>query len=354
MAADSKTEKATPKKRKDERKKGNLLTSKDIITVVSMIGIFGFLQLYFPTMVQEVYGFIHRIFYIAGTNSEFTEADFTTLTVDALRTIVIVIGPLAIMAMLMGIIASIAQTGLIIVWDSLKPKFNRMNPIEGIKKLFSFKSLFDLLKNFIKILILLAIMLTFLSDLSGQYIKALDWDITISATVILSKVIALVFRIVIAFLVISIADYAFQKWEYERKMKMSKQEIKDEHKNMEGDPKVKGKIKQLQRQMAMQRMMQSVPDADVVVRNPTHFAVALKYDADSSRAPVVVAKGQDEMALRIIKVAEEAGVVVMENVPLARALYATSDLDREISPEFYGTVAEILVYVYKLKNKKLL
>ncbi len=354
MASDSKTEKATPKKLKDERKKGNLLTSKDITTVVSMIGIYSLLRLYFPTMVQEIYGFIRRIFYLIEGNSSLSESDIMTIVMDSLRTIGLVVGPLAFMAMLMGILASVAQTKPIVVWDALKPKFSRMNPIEGIKKLFSIKSLFDLLKNFIKISILLYIMLAFLSDLSGQFIKALDWEISITAAVVLSKVMTLVFRIVLAFVVISGADYGFQKWEYERKMKMSKDEIKDEHKNMEGDPKVKGKIRQLQRQMAMQRMMQSVPDADVVVRNPTHFAVALKYDTEQNRAPIVVAKGQDEMALRIIKVAEEADVVVIENVPLARALYSTTDIDREIPPEFYGTIAEILVYVYKLKNKKLL
>ena len=150
---------------------------------------------------------------------------------------------------------------------------------------------------------------------------------------------------------ISVFDLFYQKWEYERQIRMSKQEIKEEYKQLEGDPKVKGKIKELQRKMAMSIMMQQVPDADVVIRNPTHFAVALKYNPDKDTAPVLVAKGQDELALRIVKVAEENNVFVIENKPLARAIFAATDLNQYLPPDFYGAVAEILVHVYKLNHK---
>ena len=154
-----------------------------------------------------------------------------------------------------------------------------------------------------------------------------------------------------AFTALAFFDYLYQWWDYERQLKMSKQEIKEEYKQTEGDPQVKGKIKQIQRQRAQQRMMQQVPGADVVIRNPTHFAVALRYHEQEDNAPVVVAKGVDELALRIVKVAEESGVSVVENVPLARALYASTKLDREIPPDLYGPVAEVLVYVLKLDQE---
>ena len=159
-------------------------------------------------------------------------------------------------------------------------------------------------------------------------------------------------RIIIAFIALAAADVLYQWWDYERQMRMSKQEIKEEYKQTEGDPQVKGKIKEIQRRRAQQRMMQQVPGADVVIRNPTHVAVALRYKPEKDDAPVVVAKGLDELALRIVAVAEENRVAIVENVPLARSLFAGTDLDREIPPEFYGAVAEVLVYVLKLDQEE--
>ena len=160
----------------------------------------------------------------------------------------------------------------------------------------------------------------------------------------------MVVQISIAFVVLAGADIFYQWWEYERQLRMSKQEIKEEFKQMEGDPQVKGRIKELQRKMAQSRMMQQVPGADVVIRNPTHYAVALRYHADSDQAPVVLAKGQDLIAARIVQIAEEHKVAVIENVPLARALYASTEVNREIPPEFYNAVAEVLVYLYRLNG----
>jgi flagellar biosynthetic protein FlhB len=164
--------------------------------------------------------------------------------------------------------------------------------------------------------------------------------------------ISMIERVIVAFVALAALDFFYQWWEYERQMKMSKQEVKEEYKQTEGDPQVKGKIRDLQRQRARNRMMQQVPQADVVIRNPTHFAVALRYKPEKDNAPVVLAKGQDELALRIVKVAEEHGVTVIENVPLARALYAQAELDREIPPALYGAVAEVLVYIFRLNDKQ--
>ena len=170
--------------------------------------------------------------------------------------------------------------------------------------------------------------------------------------VTLALAFVMAIRIAVAYAVLASADFLYQWWDYERQLRMSKQEIKEEFKQTEGDPQVKGKIKELQRKMAQSRMMQNVPQADVVIRNPTHFAVALRYKPEKDSAPVVVAKGQDSLALRIVKAAEEAKVAVVENVPLARALYASSEVGREIPPELYNAVAEVLVYLYRLNDKK--
>lgn len=352
--SDSKTEKASPKRRKDERKKGNVLMSKDVIAIVSIIGMFFFLKIIFPYMIDTLTQIIHTFFDLAAVETEISESMLKDIAKELIFAFVKIGFPLLIAAGFLAISATVAQTKPMFVTDSLKPKFNRLNPIEGFKRLFSFKSAFDVIKGTVKITILLVILYQVVSKSILGIARTLDMDFYSSIVVLLNLIMNLVFRVALAFLAIAVFDFGFQWWEYERQIKMSKHEVKEEYKQMEGDPQIKGKIRNLQRKMAMARMMQEVPDADVIIKNPTHFAVALKYDAEKSAAPTLVAKGQDYMALRIIKVAEENDVVVIENKPLARAIYSTTELNREIPQEFYGTIAEILVYVYKLKQKTLL
>ena len=199
-----------------------------------------------------------------------------------------------------------------------------------------------------KISILLYLIFNYFSKVAVGFSRFLDMDVGQACGILFQDILTLVLQVAVAFTALAAADYLYQWWDYERQLKMSKQEIKEEYKQTEGDPQVKGKIKEIQRRRAQQRMMQQVPDADVVIRNPTHVAVALRYKPDRDEAPVVVAKGLDELALRIVKTAEDHKITVVENVPLARSLYAGADLDREIPPEFYGPVAEVLVYVLKL------
>lgn len=354
MAGDSKTEKATPKKRRDERKKGNIFVSKDMVTVASLIGMFFILKLIFPSIYTTLKGFTLRILDFAATKDDLTMSLGRELTASFVKTFLSVAAPIILASVLISVVATMAQTKMLFSTDSLKPKFNRLNPLEGIKKLFSLKSLVEVIKGCIKISILLAILYHFFMGKTIDFSKTLSMELIPSCLFVLDSSLKMVFQIAIAFVAISVLDYFYQWWEYERQMKMSKHDVKEEFKQMEGDPLIKGKIKENQRRMAMSRMMQAVPEADVVVKNPTHFAVALRYNQEKDSAPMVIAKGQDELALRIIKVAEENAVYVIENKPLARALYATTDLNREIPAEFYGTIAEILVYVYKMKDKKLL
>ena len=185
-----------------------------------------------------------------------------------------------------------------------------------------------------------------------DFARFLDMELGQACAILYDDIFTLLVQVAVAFIVVAFFDYLYQWWDYERQLRMSKQEIKEEYKQTEGDPQVKGKIKEIQRRRAQQRMMQQVPGADVVIRNPTHVAVALRYKPDKDDAPVVVAKGLDELALRIVSVAEENGVAVIENVPLARSLYADAPLDQMIPMEFYGPVAEVLVYVLKLDGSE--
>lgn len=354
MAADSKTEKATPKRRQDERKKGNVLISKDIVTVASLIGTFFALEKLFPQMLAEIETYLFKAFYYAETRTDITNDFVMQLGTETTLVFFQVVAPIVCISILFSIIATVAQTKPMFVVDSLKPKFNRINPLEGIKRLISVKSLFDVIKGIIKIIIIIVILYSFIMDSLLAISRTIQMDLLSSCVVLLDLMMSLVFRVCMAFAGISILDLFFQWWEHERQLKMSKEELKQEYKQMEGNPQIKGKIKEVQRKMAMSRMMQAVPEADVVIKNPTHFAVALKYNFEKDGAPILLAKGQDEVALRIIKAAEENDVYVLEDKPLARAIYATTDINQEIPADFYGTVAEILVYVYKLKNKTLM
>jgi len=217
--------------------------------------------------------------------------------------------------------------------------------------LFSLRSLVDAAKGILKISVLLYLIYSCLMGILEESATFLYLDINQACQHFFTEIFFMMLKVGLAFLALAALDYLYQWWDYEREMKMSKQEIKEEYKQIEGDPQIKGKIKEMQRRMAQSRMMQQVPQADVVIRNPNHFAVALRYKLGQDNAPIVLAKGMDELALRIVRVAEEHSVTVIENVPVARALYAQADLNREIPPELYTAVAEVMVYIYRLDGR---
>lgn len=234
----------------------------------------------------------------------------------------------------------------------MRPKLSRISPIQGFKRLFSMRSIVEALKGLLKISVLLFLIYRYIAGLVNLFTKYLYTDVTAACAHLFEESFWMAVQIGAAFAVLAAADVFYQWWDYERQLRMSKQEIKEEYKQTEGDPKIKGKIKEAQRKLAQSRMMQQVPKADVVIRNPTHFAVALRYRPDQDPAPVVLAKGQDEMAARIVRTAEEHHVAVVENVPLARALYGSVDVNQVIPPELYNAVAEVLVYLYRINQKK--
>ncbi|WP_027400155.1 flagellar biosynthesis protein FlhB [Anaerovorax odorimutans] len=348
----SKTEKATPKKRKDERKKGHAYSSKDIVNVASILVLYTLLKIMFPFSYSRLSIFVEKYMGYASSVDSITDAFSFQILVDCIWAFVYIALPISLISILVAVVATGFQTKFLFSMESLKPKFNRMNPIEGFKRLLSLKSFVEVVKGSIKIAIICVIIYNFFKSRIYNFSQSPFMDISQSAAYLLESVVDLVYRISIIFVFVAGLDYLYQRWDYEKQIKMSKHEVKEEYKQLEGDPKIKGKIKEQQRKFAMSRMMQEVPTADVVIKNPTHFAVALRYDIEKDRAPVVVAKGQDEMALRIIKVAESNGVDVVENKPLARAIFSSSELNMEIPAAYYAAVAEILAVIYGMKNKR--
>ncbi len=345
-----KTEQPTAKRRNDARKDGNVFQSKEICTVVILVGVFCVMRLMIPSIYREVRQYLYWVYDGMGRAPE--EMLNRQLVLVTMLTFFKCALPLLFAAVFLGIISHGWQTRFNVAFKALKPKFSKLNPIKGMKKFFSIKNVVEVVKSLIKIALLFILLYNILiADMIGMA-KMTDMGILNSATYMLSMIFDLVLRVCLAFTVIAFFDYLYQKWQYEKDLKMTKQEVKDEYKQTEGNPEIKGRIRRIQRQMAMSRMIQQVPEADVIIRNPTHFAVAIKYDPQKHAAPVVLAKGQDELALRIIRTGEEHGVFIVENRPLARALYASCELDREIPAEFFGAVAEVLVYIYRAAGRE--
>ncbi len=352
MQDPSKTEKATGKRRRDERKKGNVFMSKDATSIAVLISGAVMLYLTGAAIVTHIYDFFTYTMAktvevgLGGATESFRE-----LFTQFLMSYVLAIAPLFLVCAFVGVGVTLYQTKMLVAFDSIKPKLSKLNPISGFKNLFSMKSLMEAVKGILKISLLLYLIYDYLLSIYENFDSFLFTDVLSSLDYIISCVFALIVRICIAYAVLAAIDVIYQKWSYENGIKMSKQEVKDEHKQLEGDPKVKAKIKQKQRQMALSRMMQQVPKADVIIKNPTHYAVALRYKPDKDNAPIILAMGMDEIAQRIIRIAGENNIEVVENRPLARALYAAGVLYREIPQDLYNAVAEVLVYIYKLKGK---
>ena len=355
MADSSKTEKATPKKRRDERKKGNVFLSQDAVAVVTLLGSFAAFWLLAGRIGDQLAAYMGFCFSKVDLAEDLVIGDVLhELIMQALGLIARSVLPITLVTAGCAIVATFAQTRMLVSSELMKPKFSRINPLEGFKRLFSLKSVINALKGLLKISILMIIVYMSIDGMFHESAKYLYVDLKASAGHLFDQGMSMIVKIGIAFIALAALDFLYQWWDYERNLRMSKQEIKEEYKQMEGDPQIKGKIKEMQRKRAQSRMMQQVPQADVVIRNPTHYAVALRYRPEEDAAPIVLAKGVDELAFRIVKVAEEHKVPTIENVPLAHALYENAELDQEIPPELYNPVAEVLVYIFRLnENHKL-
>ncbi len=350
--AGEKTEKATAHKKNQERKKGNVFQSRDVVMVFSLLVMMFSLQLYAPqifdTLKTTVINFIGK----GETIEVINEQTLTELILEVIVTALLAIAPLLLISIVATIVATAAQTKMLFTWSSLEFKFDKLNPINGLKNMFSLRAFVELTKNILKLTILGIVAYFTLGDEINTIPNLIDMTIDQCLAFFGDLVVSLLFTLVAVFAVIAVFDYIYQRYDYEKKLRMSKDDIKEEYKQTEGDPQIKGRRKQKQMEMAQRRMMQSVPTADVIIRNPTHYAIAISYDSKKHAAPVVVAKGADYLALKIIETAEEHDVVITENKPLARSLYESVDLDHPIPESFYVAVAEVLAFVYSIKKKE--
>lgn len=349
---DGKTEKATPKRKQDARKKGQVLQSRELAAAVTLISTFIGLNVFGNDIYHEISDFFIRVFEeYPKMDDLFTINELLKFFYDALLVLLKTTGPIFAIALIAGLFTGYAQVGFIFTMDTLGFKLNKLNPISGFKRMFSVNAVFELIKSILKIAVVSYIAYSYLKGQERSVVNLMNMSILNSAIFIASTAINVGIRMCIALIVLGVLDYIFQWWQYEKSLRMSKQEIKEEYKQLEGNPEIKSKIKQKQRQISMRRMMQEVPKADVVITNPTHFAIAVKYDPDVSDAPMVVAKGQDYMAMRIKEVAKESNIEIVENKQLARTLYKSVEIGEAIPPELYQAVAEVLAFVYSLKSR---
>lgn len=351
MASDGKTEKATPKKKSDERKKGNIFQSNDITSSLGLLGIFVFLRVAGPYIFEYIKRIIIGFLTVLSEYKSLDISQANKLLRDFTINTLILSLPIAIVAALVGFIITIAQTKFSFTMGQMKFKFSRINFFSGLKKIISIKSSVELIKSMVKIIILGWV---FYNEIVANFPKLLtiaNKDISQALIWLGDTIFFIVLKVSLVMIAFGVLDYVYQWWDYERQIKMTKQQIKDEYKQTEGDPQIKGRIKDQQRRLAAMRMMEKVPLADVVIRNPTHYAVAINYDAKKDISPKLLAKGQDYLALKIIEIAQLNGIAITENRPLARGLYESVEIDQKIPSEFYQAVAEVLAFVYNLKKK---
>ncbi|MGE5417132.1 MAG: flagellar biosynthesis protein FlhB [Acidobacteriota bacterium] len=350
LFAGEKTEQATPRRREEARRKGQTFRSVDLNSAVIIIATFGMLYFTFPSMLAEMHKFMAH-YLVEGAGDVLTTAVAHAIFLDSITLLAKCTLPIAGAAMIAGIAVNLAQVGFIFSSETLEFKLERIDPIAGFGRIFSKRALVELVKSLSKVAIVGYVVYSVCQKYIIFFPAFMDMGIAQIGSSIATIIFEMAMKVALALLILGLADYFYQRWEYEEGLKMSKQEVKDEYKQMEGDPQIKGKQRQRQREISMRRMMSEVPKADVVITNPTHFAIALKYDSDNMSAPVVIAKGQDFMALKIKEIAKSHNIAVVENPELARAIYYVTEIGDVIPEDLYQAVAEVLAFVYRQKKK---
>ena len=346
-----KTEVPTEKKRRESREEGQVAFSKELSSAALLAGIVLTLVATSPIILDAMRQLMSQIFRDLAQRKELSIDIIFTLSGEILSIILPAFAPFAAVIIFAGIFASVLQVGVQITFKAISPKFNKISPLTGLKRLFSSQSLADFLKSMAKLIIVGFVgYLTYIdkiTELNGLSVSTPESILIYNFTVV-AEVAG---KIVLALVAIAIFDYFYQRWHHEQQLMMTKQEVKDETKQTEGDPQLKARIRQIQREMSNARMMQEVPKADAVIVNPTHFSVAILYDRDVMSAPEVIAKGADHLALRMRTVARENNVPILERPELARDLYANVDIGDDIPERFYKAIAEILAFVYRLRKR---
>lgn len=344
-----KTEKATPRKREEARKKGQVFKSTDLNSAVVLIAGSVVIFVTFPYMVSVLQKFT-SLYILDRSLHEFSNEYVYSLLVEVVILMGKMVFPIFLTTFVAALLITYLQVGFVFSADPLTPKPERLNPVEGFKKTFSKRALVELSKSLLKVIVTAFVVYTVLKKHYYVFPRFVDMELGITLKLLSNIVFEMALKVGAIFIIIGILDYIYQWYEHEKSLKMSKYDIKQEYKQTEGDPQVKSRQRQIQRQAAMKRMMAEVPDADVVITNPTHFAVALKYEANLVEAPIIVARGQDFVALKIKEIALANDVIVVENPLLARTLFYATDIGDLVPEELYQAVAEVLAFVYKQKK----
>ncbi len=350
-----KTEQPTSKKLSDARKEGKVAKSKEIGNGFSLLGFFFALKVFLTfagVKLEEIFAWIYAIIpdIVAMNGGGMTVATFIGIFRSLVLKTLIILLPFLAIGFTVDFVANLVQVGWKPTLKPLQPKLSKFNPISGFKRIFSKQSIVNLILALAKISLVCYIAYTSVKDQANNLFLLYDISLRQALSLIFQIIVDTGIKISIVYIVLGFADYAYQRWKFKDDMKMTKQEVKDEYKNTEGDPQIKGKQRQRMMESSQRRMMKNVPQADVVITNPTHIAVAILYDNTKDEAPRVVAKGEDYLANKIKEVARDSDVPIVENKPLARALYATVEIDEVIPPELYQAVAEILAVVYTERN----
>jgi flagellar biosynthesis protein FlhB len=348
-AMSEKTFQASPKRRQEARKKGQVFKSTEIVSALMLLGFIALLKFWIPSMLVKMQSLFP---YVYGLSHEWNARSVSSLMVNLLWIGLQVVWPIFIVGVIIAIGANYLQVRSLFTLEPIMPQLSRISLISGAKRMFGVRAWVELAKSLFKVLTIGYFLYGTIRDNFEIFPAMARLNVGQGAVLLGELIIDLGWKIALAFVVIALADYLYQWWDYEKNLKMSHEEIKQEYKQTEGNPQIKAEIKRKQRAMAMRRMMQDLKTADVVVTNPTHFAVALRYDPKKSSAPYVVAKGTDEVALRIKQLAKEYEIITMENKPLARALYAQVEIGQGVPADLYKAVAEVLAFVYRLKRKK--
>lgn len=347
--AGDKTEEPTSKKRADAKKKGQVGRSTELSTAFVLLSGFFLIKVLWEHIYSSIANYTAYVF--SHPNQTVDTENIIRIFIGVIELLAQTALPIMFAIMLVGLAVNVFQVGLNFNTEAVGFKLDKLNPINGFGRIFSKRSLVELIKSLLKIAIIGYFLYDFLSRELLAMPQFIYFDLATSLTQIAQIIFDMAFEVIGVIIIMGLLDFGYQKWQTTQDLKMTKQEVKDEMKQTEGDPQIKGKIKQKQRQMAMSRMMQEVPKADVIITNPTHFAVALQYHKGMT-APVIVAKGQDLVARRIKEIAREASVPIVENRPLARALYASTEVGDMVPSELYQAVAEVLAYVYRLKHRR--
>ena len=351
-----KTEEPTGKKLDDARKKGQVAKSREISMAIELFAFFILLRVYVDSIGQRFESFFATVYQqipstIKMVGGQVPEAAIHAVVSNMLMQTLTIMMPFLIAGVVIALICNILQVGFKVATEPLRPNFSKMNPLQGIQKLFSMQSVFELLKSIAKIVLIGYVVYSYFKSEKSSIYLLYDMSLRQGIALMGNLTINMGIRVAAVYMIIALADFIYQKRKFHTDMMMTKQEVKDEMKESEGDPQVKSKQRQRMREASQRRMMQELPKADVVITNPTHYAVAIRYDQEKYNAPIVLAKGADYLAKKIKEIAKENDVEIVENKPLARMLYANVEIGAVIPPELYKAVAEVLAFVYHLKGK---